>query len=173
MDDYRKALGDRLEQMVREDQERRDRRSPKRILGRVFGRRRTGLESTPDLGGEPEARLVDVRVDRRYYPALKNHLGPMIVAANMKPRSSAGAVCLRCNKVDPRPWILGGDNVERCAKCGAEDVAPVECEITFEFDATSDETAERMGRRAVERVGVDVLASRARRGTVGPIGGAL
>lgn len=31
--------------------------------------------------------------------------------------------------------------------------------LTMEFDATSDEIAERMGRRAVERIGIQVLRS--------------
>lgn len=44
--------------------------------------------------------------------------------------------------------------------------------LTFEFDATSDEIAERMGRRAVERVGLSdcILGSKTRRAEVREIG---
>lgn len=42
--------------------------------------------------------------------------------------------------------------------------------LTMEFDATSDEIAERMGRRAVERVGVEVVSSSVKRGELRPIG---
>lgn len=133
-------------------------------LGRRESKR--GKPEPPELA-TPETWLVDVRIDRRYYTAAKNHLDEMIVAANMKPRSSAGTICQRCGHVGRDPWVVGV--VEpNCSRCGGAAV-PLECEITFEFDATSDELAERMGRRAVERVGLDVLASRARRGSLSPL----